>query len=359
MKFIHCGDLHLGMKPDADRPWGPERARAVAESLQKLVAAARAEKVQLLLIAGDLFHHQPLLRELKEAAYLFSTIPETQVVIIAGNHDRIRESSAVLSFQWPGNVCYFTEEALTSAFFPSLNTEVWGFSYHSREITENRLAGFTAPENDRIRILLCHGGDAKHLPMDFRELAGAGFSYCALGHIHRPHVVSTAQIVYCGSPEPLDLTESGPHGYYLGEISDATRQVETLSFVPLSEVQYISLVAEVSPASPNAELQSGLAGEMEKRGARNIYRVKLRGMRDPDLSFDLEPLKDRFRVVELLDESEPKYDFSRLFAEHPSDMIGFFVQALDKPEMSELDKKALYYGVHALLQTTEERSGAQ
>ena len=40
-------------------------------------------------------------------------------------------------------------------------------------------------------------------------------------------------------------------------------------------------------------------------------------------------------------------------------MIGFFVQALDKPEMSELDKKALYYGVHALLQTTEERSGAQ
>jgi hypothetical protein len=38
-------------------------------------------------------------------------------------------------------------------------------------------------------------------------------------------------------------------------------------------------------------------------------------------------------------------------------MIGFFVQELDKPGMSALDRKALFYGVNALLRTTEERSG--
>ena len=53
---------------------------------------------------------------------------------------------------------------------------------------------------------------------------------------------------------------------------------------------------------------------------------------------------------------EPQYDFSALFAEHPSDMIGFYIQALKKPDMSPVEKKALFYGIHALLLTTDERS---
>lgn len=51
-------------------------------------------------------------------------------------------------------------------------------------------------------------------------------------------------------------------------------------------------------------------------------------MRDPDISFDLDALKLRFRIADIIDETEPQYDFSSLFAEHPSDMIGFYIQAL-------------------------------
>ncbi|MBO4990636.1 MAG: metallophosphoesterase, partial [Firmicutes bacterium] len=51
-----------------------------------------------------------------------------------------------------------------------------------------------------------------------------------------------------------------------------------------------------------------------------------------------------------------QYDFSALFAEHPSDMIGFYIRALEKPDMSPVEKKALFYGIHALLLTTDERS---
>ena len=36
-------------------------------------------------------------------------------------------------------------------------------------------------------------------------------------------------------------------------------------------------------------------------------------------------------------------------------MIVFFIRELDKPKLTTLDKKALYYGVSALLHTTEER----
>ena len=79
-------------------------------------------------------------------------------------------------------------------------------------------------------------------------------------------------------------------------------------------------------------------------------------MRDPDIEFDLEQLSSRFRIAEILDDSEPQYDFSALFAEHSSDMIGFFIQDLQKENMSPVEKKALYYGVNALLRTTDERS---
>ena len=93
-----------------------------------------------------------------------------------------------------------------------------------------------------------------------------------------------------------------------------------------------------------------------KRGTENIYRFRLRGMRDPDIDFDLSALASRFRIAEIIDETEPQYDFPSLFAEHSSDMIGFFIQALQKEDMSPVEKKALYYGVNALLHTTDERS---
>ena len=71
MKFIHTGDIHYGMKPDSNKPWGKERADAVKASLQKIIEVAKKREVDLLLIAGDLFHSQPFSRDLKEVNFLF------------------------------------------------------------------------------------------------------------------------------------------------------------------------------------------------------------------------------------------------------------------------------------------------
>ena len=57
-----------------------------------------------MLIAGDLFHRQPLLRELKELRDLFGTLKATQVVLIAGNHDYLKRDSYYRTFVWGENV---------------------------------------------------------------------------------------------------------------------------------------------------------------------------------------------------------------------------------------------------------------
>lgn len=356
MRFIHTGDIHWGMSPDSDKPWSRERARDIRDTFSAVIEQAKKQNVDCLFIAGDLFHRQPLVKDLKEVNYLFSTIPYVRVVLIAGNHDRIRKNSAVLSFTWSPNVTFLDSEELTSVYFEDINTEVWGFSYHSAEIREAKLNGLEAPDDGRIHILLAHGGDVNHVPIDRNDLAAAGFSYAALGHIHKPEILTDRRMAYCGSPEPLDKTETGDHGILCGEIHPLSRQLTSLEFIPMARLRYIPLNVNVTPATTNTELYSKITRSVESRGAEHIYRFRIRGMRDPEIVFDLEALKLRYRIADILDESEPQYDFTALFAEHPSDMIGFYIRALQKPDMSPVEKKALYYGIHALLLTTDERS---
>ena len=356
MKFIHTGDIHWGMAPDSDKPWSRERARDIRETFAAIIGKARELSVDFLFIAGDLFHRQPLLKDLKEVNYLFSTIPDVRVVLIAGNHDRVRKNSAVLSFTWASNVTFLADEEFSSVYFEELHTEVTGFSYWSAEIAEARLNDISAPDDGLIHILLGHGGDVKHVPVDLEALLRAGFSYVALGHIHKPEISQSLRLAWCGSPEPLDKTETGRHGIIYGEISETSLRVTNLEFIPMAKIQYIPLMVNVTPGTTNTELFLRMSQEIEKRGTEHIYRFRIRGMRDPDISFDLESLMMRYRIADILDESEPQYDFSALFAEHPSDMIGFYIQALQKPDMSPVEKKALYYGIHALLLTTDERS---
>lgn len=356
MKFIHTADIHWGMAPDSDKPWSKERAQAIKDSFQEVIRQAKERDVDFLFVSGDLFHRQPLARDLKEINYLFSTIPSVRVILIAGNHDRIRSSSAVLSFSWCPNVTYFTGEDLDSVYFEELNTEIFGFSYHTSEIREDRLSQIQLPPGNRIRILLAHGGDSLHLPFNRAGLASLPFDYIALGHIHKPELVVEGKAAFSGSLEPLDKTELGQHGFYYGEINSLTHRVSVLEFVPAAKCQYISLAVSVTPATTNSELAASISQEIGRRGPQHIYRFLIRGMRDPDITFDLDVLSSRFRIVEIEDDSEPQYDFSALFAEHPSDMIGFFIQALQKDDMNPVEKKALYYGINALLRTTDERS---
>ena len=85
MKFIHTGDIHWGMTPDADKPWGSERAQAIKDTFKKIITQAGKMQADCLFISGDLFHRQPLVRDLKEVNYLFTTIPNVKVILIAGS----------------------------------------------------------------------------------------------------------------------------------------------------------------------------------------------------------------------------------------------------------------------------------
>ena len=218
MKFIHIADVHLGAQPDAGTAYSKERPRELWDTLEKVLDVCEREQTDLLLIAGDLFHRQPLLRELKELDYLFSELSRTKVVLIAGNHDYIRRDSYYRTFQWSGNVIPLFGRGPEYVEFPELRTAVYGLSYHSREIREPLYDSIFARGRQKYEILLAHGGDEKHIPINRGMLEKSGFDYIAMGHIHRPQALVKNRIIYSGALEPVDRNDTGPHGYVRGEI---------------------------------------------------------------------------------------------------------------------------------------------
>ena len=69
---------------------------------------------------------------MREVSRLFGEIPDTQVLLIAGNHDYLEEKSYYLADLWPDNVTVFKKEEAEAVDFPEYNTTVYGLSYWHR-----------------------------------------------------------------------------------------------------------------------------------------------------------------------------------------------------------------------------------
>ena len=107
MRFIHLADVHLGAVPDRGCLWSSRREEEIWETFRRVIAGIREDPVDLLFISGDLFHRQPLMRELKEVNYLFSTIPDTRVYLMAGNHAFISRDSFNNTIELNSNLIFF------------------------------------------------------------------------------------------------------------------------------------------------------------------------------------------------------------------------------------------------------------
>jgi len=352
MKFIHIADVHLGAVPDSNMPWGNDREKEIWNSFHHIITTCNEEKVNLLLIAGDLFHRQPLVRELKEINYYFSKLETAQVVIIAGNHDYIGARSNYDGFEWDERVHMFLSDSMEAIYYPQFHTEVSGFSYHTRDITEP-LYDLVAPiPNDRIHILLAHGGDEKDIPINKKRLQDAGFDYVALGHIHKPEIFSD-KMAYSGSLEPLDKNETGERGYILGEIAKEDKQKEyqtQIKFVASSVRQYMRINLKANQDTTNRALLDQAAAQMKAHGEQHIYQFCIQGVRDVTITFDKGEIRTLGNVIEVVDQSVPDYDFDALYQENADNLIGLFIQRIrDNTTQNEVAKKALYYGIEALL----------
>lgn len=347
MKFIHIADVHLGAIPDSNMPWAEERQKEIWESFKNIIKVCNEDDVDLLLIAGDLFHKQPLVRELKEVDYYFSTLKTAHVVIIAGNHDYIGPRSNYRGFEWTENVHMLSEDTTEALTIDAINTTVYGFSYHARDIKESRYDDLRPLDTAGIHILLGHGGDEKNVPINRRKLLDSNFDYIALGHIHKPEIFSD-KMAYSGSLEPLDRNEIGERGYIIGEILTKTN----LRFVASSFREYKRLIITIDQETTHGALEDIIKEKININGKEHIYMIGIEGFRDEDIGFEKEAIFSLGNILEVNDDSHPDYDFDNLYRENSDNMIGMFIKKIrESDNQDEVTKKALYYGIEALLES--------
>ena len=242
MRFIHLADVHLGAVPDRGCPWSKEREEEIWSTFRRVIAGIREDPVDLLFISGDLFHRQPLMRELKEVNYLFSTIPDTRVYLMAGNHDFISRDSFYRTFEWNSNVTFFKNRELTCVKDPRLDVYVYGLSYYDREIKEGLYDKAVPIQEEGIHILLAHGGDEKHIPLSAASLAAAGFDYVALGHIHNAQHCSRESVRYCGTLLKYSFSEVNHiKSITVVELKEKGKnpQIHTVPVTPLHDMREI------------------------------------------------------------------------------------------------------------------------
>lgn len=346
MLIIHAADLHLGASPDAGEPWGKNRKQELWDSFERLMETVKAQQADLLLIAGDLFHRPPLLRELREVNERFAALSRTKVVLMAGNHDHIGANSFYKGFSWAENVHFFDSEEITSVKFPELKVEVYGLSYHRKEIRE-RLYDEVKPENNGYyHILLAHGGDEKHIPYTKEKLIKNGFDYIAFGHVHKPGMVLPGRIVMAGSLEPTDHTCYGIHGYVRLEVKNGRNEI---GLIPFAKREYKNIELELTTEDTMGSIHRSLCEKVTEKGTDNIYDVIMAGRCHSSLEIMEEKLKTAGNIRIIVDKTEKYFDFDQLKIQYSGRLLEKYIASFEGCE-ELLEKKALIYGTEAILE---------
>ena len=357
MKFIHISNVNIGARPDPDKFWSNDRANDINNTFADVINICKKENTNLLLISGNLFHHQPLIDELEYVNSLFKTIPNTKVLIVTGSNDYISQSSPILNFQFSNNVYYFINNFFEEHRIDDTNIVIHGFSYYSKEEPINIIDTLQINDDNLFHILLCYAGDSKHLPFNLNKLLNKNFSYAALGLHTNFQELSENLVCYPGTIEPIEQDDEGDHGIIKGTIDDEKCKVTSIEFIKLAKASYLPISIKVNAKTTEDEVVSLVTHEVIRLGSNNIFKIEITGMRNPDIEFNEEIFNKKIRIVKFTDLTNPKYDFVKLSSEHPQDMIGAFIRKMSSTniEPSDIEKKALYIGTHALIKSMETK----
>lgn len=366
IKVLHCADLHLDSPLTAlDISRSETRRMELRAAFTSLTLSAKMNKADFLLISGDLFDGAYVSRE--TVALLcreFAAIPECYVIIAPGNHDPYTPTSYYNRAEFPENVYIFDSPELSCFDFPDKNTTVYGWAFTSSHMENCPLEGFTVEDPSKINLLVAHGdfdvNESQYCPIGRETLAGCGFDYAALGHIHTHNGVENignGYVAYSGCLEGRGFDECGIKGALLVLIEKETELSLAARFVRFCKRCYADETCDVSGAETNADLLDKLRALIAEKhyGDDTALRVRLVG----NVSGELKPspafLAEQFGqmfILEIVDETLPLADGSKL-ADDPT-LRGEYYRSLraqlesDDADEREIAVMALRYGLAAL-----------
>jgi DNA repair protein SbcD/Mre11 len=288
LTLLHAADLHLGSPFKglaAHGELGRVFAECTFEAFTRLIDLALAERVDGVLLAGDLYDQKD--RSLRARLHLKQQLERLDAAaipsfLVHGNHDPLDGDPGGLAL--PPSVKVFGaswEQVELPGFC------VQGISFPTAEVKQNLAAlfGRHSPK-PTIGLLHCNlggqPGHSDHAPCAVADLEAAGLDYWALGHVHtraQVPLAGHALAAYPGNLQGRHAYETGERGALLVRL-DPSRQVAPVArFVPLDVVRWHRLdVAIDDVESIDALIELSLAAIARAAEAMpSVVRVQLTG----------------------------------------------------------------------------------
>lgn len=289
IRFLHTADLHIG-RPfrgigSLDTTWQSRIANATPAAFNTLCDYAIDNKVDFVLVAGDVFDRSPadysdytlfftgLKRLVKEGIHTY---------ICAGNHDPYSSwkhayfaetpSIHVIDAQGPSYfvhyrdgqpLCYIAGRSYKKKVWDSHESIIEGLSYQDiKQHALDQLAPDILSENmmdEREKlpaIAMAHtsldkGNDNRYAPVTKQQLQATGVTYWALGHIHSFECFPDSKkpfAAYSGCLQGGDIGECGEKGFLDVKIALPV-SAPKVTFIPAASVCWKDLTVDISHCS--------------------------------------------------------------------------------------------------------------
>lgn len=278
IRFIHAADIHLDspLKGLAKRHNLPadKILSATREALKNLVTLAIDQKVDFVLLAGDVYDGDP---EDLTANFHFNQQmgrlyqKNIRVVMITGNHDAKSKISRPLTP--PKNLTILSTDNPES-FEITRDGEViaiiHGQGFRNQAETRNLAGNYPPPIAGKLNIGILHtsldgrDGHDNYAPTTTNELINKGYSYWALGHVHtREEVHKKPYIIFPGNVQGRHIRETGAKGCYLVTFKD--NHEAQLDFKPLDVFRWEAITINLEGIDEESEFEGKLAETVESR----------------------------------------------------------------------------------------------
>ena len=364
MKLLHTGDWHVGRTIR-----GRSRDDEHRQVLSEIAEIAGEEKVDLVLVAGDIFDTAAPAAAAEQIVYraLLDLAQVAPVVIIAGNHDNPSRLNAVAPLLSLGRVTVGSTIArpddggildlaalgIRVALVPFIGKRgivrveeilrlgqaerIGEYAERVGGILEALTGGMTT---DTVNVVVAHlmvaggqpgGGERTAHLFDYSvpALSFPGhLNYVALGHLHRPQQVpAPVPMWYSGSPLQLDFGE--------GEDRKAVALVEAEPGLPV-----IVTTKELLAGRKLMTLRGTLA-QIESLAVQvgDAYlRIELEEPARAGLADEVRGIFPGAVEVRLASLSEPGRDFPQRLGRDPSELFRDYlgVRKVNEPRLTAL-----------------------
>ncbi len=371
VSFIHTADIHLDAPFSSlgDKEKADIRRNELENSLQSIIDIARIQNINLLIISGDFFEESCVRGStIIGIRNLFSELYGTEVVIIPGNHDPLKENSYYNTLSWSENV-HILRNSKQVLFLEKFNTCIYSIGANGRIVEDHLTINDKIISADTFNILVFHGTvdmpfeESNYNAIGSKDIFELGMDYVALGHMHNyiRFQNETSLMINPGSPQPLGFDEEGVHGFIQGNIrfTDDYNKFAEANFIPLTSRNYCNLDLDITGCKINEDIIMKLSTDDNmKFSNNNLYSITLKGFISkgftPDVKALIEYLKSKCFYVRIKNETSIQFDFEQ-YLEEPG-IKGEFVRMLldmQENEASQDKKEILSMAIQLGLQAME------